>query len=200
MRRSIVTPRLFSAGMVGLKVFCAICLSILLAACSALPPGSTPTAEARLGPPLETFHLRGRAMLRQDQRIDHFRFDWQHSLELDDLLITSPFGQGVGKVRRDATGASLRLADGRIEHAETLQTLTQRLFGTAIPLHELADWLRGARPQKTGTADGWSIDVEQVDTVSDPDPAVVRSLPRIQVMRSEDRLLRLVVDERETTQ
>lgn len=195
----LISPPAGVASIIRLKLAVVTGLSIFLAACSALPTSSdTALATSPLGPPVEVFHLRGRALLRQEQRIDHFRFDWQHSEERDALLIASPFGQGIGKVSRDATGASLRLADGRSERADSLEALAERLFGTAIPLSELANWLRGAYPQTAGSAGGWSIDIEQVDTLGQPESGATRVLPRVQVLRKEDLLLRLIVDERES--
>lgn len=199
MSLTLGTPACDTTGSPGWKLAVIAALSIILSACGALPTGHDATlATPPLGPPVETFHLRGRAMLRQDQRVDHFRFDWQHSTERDTLLITSPFGQGVGKVSRDATGASLRLADGRTDRAESLETIAEQLFGTPIPLGELANWLRGTYPQTVGGVGEWSVEVEQIDTVRASGAQTTHTLPRVQLLRNQDLLLRLIVDERES--
>lgn len=173
-------------------------LSAVLTACVALPPPSEAlAATTRLGPPLEQFMVRGRAMLRQGERVDHFRFAWQHSPDQDDLLLSSPLGQGVARVTRDAAGARLRQASGEEILASDLNALSERLFGTAVPIASLADWLRGGQPDPHGDVGGWQVITEQTDTVVAPSTQLTHTLPRIQVIRREDITLRWVIDERE---
>lgn len=166
----------------------AACVALLLAACASLP---MPTDQA-LGPALESFALAGRLALRQGERSDHLRFDWEHSPGVDNLLLTTPLGQGVARVRRDAGGASLETAAGRRHAAADWESLTQQVFGVVLPLDDLPEWLRGAHPGRDGEVAGWRVRVTEVSPFRQG-----RLLPRVLEVRKDDIELRLVVDERD---
>lgn len=173
----------------------------LLSSCSLLPT-TAPEPELLPGPPVEHFQISGRAMLRHQQRLDHFRFDWSHDPRRDELMITSPFGQGLAQIVSTETRAELRWPEGRTEQAANLPTLASQLFGQPIPLGELSEWLRGARAQRSGQIDGWQITVESIRRVSGAADSKDSShvLPKTLNIRRDDTLLRLVVDDQEATQ
>lgn len=136
-----------------------------------------------LGPPLQRFAADGRISLRQGGRSDHLRFDWQHEPERDVVLFSTPLGQGLAELGREAGGAWLRVPGQAEQRAPDLAALTLRLFGAALPLDELATWLRGARPQLAGEVDGWQV----VVTASAPHRGHL--LPqRIEALRDEVEL------------
>ena len=148
-------------------------------------------ALAPLGPALESFALSGRIALRQGSRSDHLRFDWEHAPGSDMLLLTTPLGQGVARVQRDANGASLVTANGQHRVAANWKVLTQQVFGVELPLDDLPEWLRGARPDRRGEVAGWAVNVTEVSPSRQR-----RLLPRVIEVHKDDIELRLVVDER----
>jgi outer membrane lipoprotein LolB len=82
-------------------------------------------------------HYRGEAASGQ--------LAWRHDAARDEVLINSPFGQGVARVTRQAAGATLVLADARRYSAPDAESLTEQVLGFRLPLKGLADWVR-ARP------------------------------------------------------
>lgn len=165
------------------------CLAVfLLAACAELPPQSG--ASLGLGPPLQSFASNGRISLRQGERSDHLQFDWQHAPERDVVLFSSPLGQGLAELGRDATGGAWLVVPGEsAQRAPDLRALAQRLFGVPLPLDVLAEWLRGARPVLSGDVDGWRV------VVTETAPFGQHRLPRRLEVRRDDIELRIVVDD-----
>lgn len=157
----------------------------LASACTTLAtaPGPEP-----LGPPLAAFSAAGRLALRQGARSDHLGFDWTHSDAHDRVLFLSPLGQGVAEIVRDGSGVRLIRPDAATIAEPDLAALALRLFGTPLPLGELADWLRGARGSG-GDVDGWRIDITSAM------PSGQRRLPRRIEVRRDDVLLTLIVTE-----
>jgi outer membrane lipoprotein LolB len=104
-------------------------------------PAETPSAPARRA--LEAFVLEGRFSLRQDERNDSGRLVWRHAPGGDELLISSPFGQGIAEIAATPGEARLTAADGRVFTAPDVPALTERALGYRLPLARLADWVRG---------------------------------------------------------
>ncbi|MBI5899396.1 MAG: outer membrane lipoprotein LolB [Rhodocyclales bacterium] len=157
-----------------------------LAACAELGPVRNDTMPA-LGPALERFAADGRISLRQGDRSDHLQFDWQHAPGRDVVLFSSPLGQGLAELGREAGAAWLKLPGKPAQRAADLPTLAQQVFGVALPLDVLAEWLGGARPQPEGEVDGWQI------MVTESAPYRERRLPRRIEIRRDDIELKIVV-------
>jgi outer membrane lipoprotein LolB len=150
------------------------------------------SSTAGIGPPVDRFSVAGRLSLRQGQRRDHLRFDWRHSAQGDALLLSTPIGQGLAEILRDAAGARLiRPGEATVE-ATDLAALAQQVFGMPLPLQELAEWLRGARGVR-GAVAGWSIGV--VDAVTRGEGTAVRRLPRRIDASRDDVELTLVIED-----
>lgn len=162
-------------------------LVLLLAGCAAPPERP---ADAPLGPAVDSFAVVGRLMLRQGERRDHLRIDWEHDPDTDTLMLSTPLGQGVARLSRDPLGATLVLADGRRVRAADWRALAAEVLGTPLPLDELPEWLRGARPRRTNVVDGWRVDVAETSMHRGS------LLPRALEARRDDVELRLLVDER----
>lgn len=158
---------------------------LFLAACAAPQPGVSPG----LGPPVPRFAAEGRISLRQGEHSDHLRFRWEHTPERDALLLMSPLGQGLAELTRDATGARLVQANRAPISADNLPQLARRVVGAPLPLEALADWLRGARAELGGEADGWQV------MVSDSSAFGQRRLVRVLEARRGDVDLKLVIDD-----
>lgn len=139
---------------------------LMLAACAELPfttHGATSgLVGTKLGPAIDRFSVSGRLSLRQGERRDPLRFRWEHSPERDSVLLMSPWGQGLAELQRDATGARLLRGTQAPMVAENMRQLTEAVFGTALPLEELANWLRGVYADTAGEVDGWQVNVRDV--------------------------------------
>jgi outer membrane biogenesis lipoprotein LolB len=94
---------------------------LALAACAELGPGSQ-----RAMPPWvrrsNASSLDGRISLRQGDRSDHLQFDWQHAPGRDVVLFSSPLGQGLAELGREAGGAWLKLPGKPEQRAADLPT------------------------------------------------------------------------------
>ncbi|MDR2788460.1 MAG: lipoprotein insertase outer membrane protein LolB [Candidatus Accumulibacter sp.] len=111
----------------------------LLAGCAAMPPAGVP---ARRGAS-EDFRLEGRFSLRQGERNHSGRLIWRHTAAGDDLLLASPFGQGVAEIVSTAGQATLITGDGKVFTAPDVPSLTERALGYRLPLDRLSEWVRG---------------------------------------------------------
>ncbi len=181
-----------------MRVWLAGFAALLLTACGALQEQSG--VGESLGPPLQSFAADGRISLRQGQRSDHLQFDWRHAPGRDVVLFSSPLGQGLAELGRDASGAWL-VVPGEVERrAPDLSTLAQQVFGTPLPLEALAEWLRGAQPAASGEVDGWRIAVTEsalhgtLSAGETASPAGKRRLPRRLEASRDDVELRIVID------
>lgn len=115
--------------------------AVLLAGCATGPTTSGSASPSR--DELATFALDGRFSLRQDDRNYSGRLSWKHTATGDDVLLASPFGQGVAQITVSATEAVLTTSDGKAFSAENVEVLTDRVLGYRLPLPLLADWVRG---------------------------------------------------------
>ncbi len=113
----------------------------LLAGCAApLPrPDTVPLSREAL----DAFVLEGRFSLRQEERNHSGRLSWKHSAEHDEVLLASPFGQGIAEILVDADVATLTTSDGKVYSAADVPTLTEQVLGYRLPLALLTDWVRG---------------------------------------------------------
>ena len=70
---------------------------------------------------------------------------WRHASAGDDVLISSPLGQGVARIVREHGEVTLTTAQREQYRAPDAESLTQKVLGFRLPLGGLADWVR-ARP------------------------------------------------------
>lgn len=110
---------------------------MLLAACAA--PGFVLPAKD-----LE-FELAGRIAMKYRDEAASGNIAWRHSVRDDELLLTSPLGQGLARLARAGGEITLTTQDGREYKAADAESLTEQALGFRLPLAGLADWVR-ARP------------------------------------------------------
>lgn len=110
-----------------------LCLA-LLAAC-ATTPASLPAGAS--------FELTGRVAVRSDQEAASGRLFWRHGPAFDDLIISTPLGQGIAEITRRAERYTLTTADSRRVTASDPEALTAQALGWRLPLAGLPDWVRG---------------------------------------------------------
>lgn len=176
-----------------------LCVVALLGACAAVPssPGSVAVAKRDA---LDDFSLEGRFSLRHEEQNYSGRLSWRHSGADNELLLASPFGQGLAQLTTSERGAQLTMSDGQVYAAADSEALTREVLGYPLPLARLTDWVRGRAAtgelELDGSGrplllrhDGWRIDYEY-----DGDDA--QALPNRLVARRDDGLeLRLRIDE-----
>ena len=169
---------------------------VLFAGCAAIEPQPAP-----VGPIGDSFFLSGRVSVKYGAEAVSGRISWQHDPASDDLLISTPLGQGVARiVRRDAM-VSLTTSDQKVYQASDVESLTEQALGWRLPLAGLPDWVRGraaaGAPAQTRAdasprlaelrQSGWLV--EFLD-FNGPD-----GLPSRLRLSREDVEIRLVIDE-----
>jgi outer membrane lipoprotein LolB len=168
---------------------------LLFAGCAAIE--ERPTTELAG----EAFYLSGRVSVKYGSEAASGRISWRHDSASDDLLFSSPLGQGVARVVwRDAV-ASLTTPDQKVYQAADVETLTEQVLGWRLPLAGMPDWVRGraapgapAQTQADGSRrlaelrqSGWLVEFL--------DYAGEGGLPSRLRMSHRDMELRLVIDE-----
>lgn len=134
-------------------------LAMLLAACT--------STEIKPDLSRPEFELSGR--LAASFRDDAFtgNVNWRHAREGDELIISTPLGQGVARILRQGEAVMLTTADRREYRAADTELLTERVLGFRLPLEGLADWVRG-RPAPALESRGWRIEVQERDAAGRP--------------------------------
>jgi outer membrane lipoprotein LolB len=108
---------------------------LLLAACAA-PGFLHPVADVE-------FELSGRIAVRYRDDAGSGNVAWRHGAQDDELLLTSPLGQGIARIVRKGDEVVLTSQDGREFRAADAESLTEQVLGFRVPLLGLADWVRG---------------------------------------------------------
>jgi outer membrane lipoprotein LolB len=168
-----------------------------LAGCAALPQSPGNPAAARRDA-IDDFSLEARFSLRHEDQNYSGRLTWRHSGGDDELLLASPFGQGLAQLVSGRHSAQLTMSDGQVYTAEDGAALTRQVLGYPLPVAQLADWVRGrgaaiesdprGRPLRL-RQDGWNIvyDYDSDDAQASPS--------RIVAQRDDGAELRLRIDE-----
>jgi outer membrane lipoprotein LolB len=115
-----------------------IWVCLLLSGCAAIDQRPAPA-----GPIGEAFYLSGRVSVKYGTEAASGKISWQHDPAGDDLLITTPFGQGLARIVRSDALVSLTTADQKVYQANDVETLTGQVLGWRLPLAGLPDWVRG---------------------------------------------------------
>ncbi|MEW6688423.1 MAG: lipoprotein insertase outer membrane protein LolB [Pseudomonadota bacterium] len=89
------------------------------------------------------FDLAGRFAVQYRDEAASGSVAWRHAADGDEMLLSSPFGQGLARLVRTREMVTLTTSEGRDASAADAEELTERLLGFRIPLGGLADWVRG---------------------------------------------------------
>jgi outer membrane lipoprotein LolB len=127
--------------------------SVLLASCAGLAPA--PRTEVPGRDALDNFALEGRFSLRYEDKSYSGRLSWRHDSIRNELLLASPFGQGMAEISTDEGGARLTTSDGKLYSAPSVEELTSQVLGYPLPLAQLTDWIRGRATAGTRDTDGF---------------------------------------------
>lgn len=149
-----------------------------------MPPEGVPARPPRHE--VSAFAFEGRLAVRQGETRHYANIAWRHDAAHDEILLTTPLGQGVAELARDATGARLTMADRRRFEAPDWEALSAQVFGAPLPLAGLPRWLLGETLPPDA---GWHFEILDRESAS-PD-----ALPILIEMKREDIELRLKIDE-----
>ncbi len=118
-----------------MRSLCAGAALLLLAACAA-PGFLLPATDLE-------FELAGRIAVRYRDDAGSGNIAWRHGARADEMLLTTPFGQGIARLARADDEITLTTQDGREFRAADAESLTEQVLGFRLPLRGLADWVRG---------------------------------------------------------
>jgi outer membrane lipoprotein LolB len=169
---------------------------LLIAGCATIEEQATPA-----GPIGDAFRLSGRVAVKYGAGAASGKITWQHDVAGDDLLFSTPLGQGVARIVRRDDLVSLTTSDQKVYEASDVETLTEQVLGWRLPLAGLPDWVRGraavgapAQTRLDGSQrlaelrqSGWLV--EFLDYKSENGPPALLRLSR------EDVEIRLVIDQ-----
>jgi len=111
--------------------------------------------------PLE-FDLAARIAARYGQDSFTGNLAWRHAPDGDEMLITTPFGQGVARIVREGEAVQLTTAEPRTYRSNDAEDLTERVLGFRVPIVGLAAWVQG-RPAPELERRGWKVQVQEYD-------------------------------------
>ena len=118
-----------------MRSFCVAVAALLLAACAA-PRFTLPPLDAE-------FEIAGRIAVKYRDDAGSGTIAWRHASRVDEMLLTTPFGQGIARLARAGDEITLTTQDGREFRAADAESLTNQVLGFRLPLLGLADWVRG---------------------------------------------------------
>lgn len=114
--------------------YAAIAALLVLAAC----------AQVELKPPASPeFELLARIAARYGEEAFSGNVHWRHASSGDEMLVSTPLGQGVARIVRQGDAVQLTTAEQKVYRATDTESLTERTLGFRLPLEGLADWVRG---------------------------------------------------------
>ena len=144
----------------------AIAAAAALGACASLPEAGRPLPGG--------FELSGRVAVRHGKDAASGKIFWRHSDDSDELLITSPIGQGIARISRERDQFRLVTGDDKEYRAPDAESLTEQALGWRLPLAGLADWVQAraspGRPVEMRSdadqglelrQDGWRVAYEE---------------------------------------
>lgn len=131
------------------------------------------------------FAFVGRLAVRQGETRHHVNVDWRHDARRDEILLTTPLGQGIAELVQDASGARLTLADRRGYAADNWSDLSRQVFGFPLPLGASSRWLLG----DLSATEGWRV------TIVERERPVPDALPTVIELERDDIFVRLKIDE-----
>ena len=143
------------------------------------------------------FELLGRIAARYGSEAFTGNILWRHAGAGDEMLISTPLGQGLARIVREGDAVQLTTAEGKEFRAPDSESLTERTLGFRLPLEGLADWVQGratpgvpAKEQKASGGKlqaldqrGWHVDYQ---AYGDERPSLMR-------LTYEDVELRLAI-------
>src|SRR5262245_35688496 len=103
------------------------------------------------------FELNGRIAARYGKESFSGNVAWRHAERSDEMLLSTPLGQGVARIVREGDAIVLTTAEPREYRARDAESLTEQVLGFRVPLEGLALWVRG-QPAPELEARGWKVE------------------------------------------
>jgi outer membrane lipoprotein LolB len=116
--------------------------------------------------PLE-FSLAGRIAARSGKDAFTGNIAWRHARDGDEMLITTPTGQGVAQIIRQGDAVVLKTAEPREYRAADSEELTERVLGFRLPIEGLAETVQG-QPSPLLEGRGWKVEYQEFDAEHRP--------------------------------
>ncbi|KVW97379.1 lipoprotein insertase outer membrane protein LolB [Thiobacillus denitrificans] len=173
-----------------------VLLLALTAGCATMPP---PLSADAVPPLSANWTLQGRIGVQAGEQSLSGQIHWQHSVATDEVLLTSPLGQGVARIVRDADGVALEVPNQPTRRAPDAESLTREALGYTLPVAGLAWWVQ-ARPdpgsvfEATHDAAGRLAQLKQNGWVIDYLQYAADGRPRRLAVAREGLQIRLVAD------
>lgn len=89
------------------------------------------------------FDLLGRVLVAYDGGAFTANVRWEHSADQDEIWLMTPTGQTLAHIVDTEQGATLTRADQQQYRAGSVEALTRKALGWALPLGLLQYWVRG---------------------------------------------------------
>jgi len=118
----------------------------ILCGCATTP--SVPPSTAVVAPYADTLALSGRLNVRYlkngNQESTTVKFDWKQDAQTTDVALFDPFGTKVAVINVTPQGATLREGGNKPPlSAPSIDALSARALGWALPVAGLRGWLQG---------------------------------------------------------
>jgi len=144
-------------------------LALVMSGCASV--ASIPVAPVQ-AEPAANWTLQGRIGIQTEAQSASGTLYWQHRERSDEVLLTSPLGQGVARIVVNADGATLDMPNQPLRQAADVESLTRETLGYALPVSGLVWWVQAlpapnsvydSRRDDAGRLsrlkqDGWVID------------------------------------------
>ncbi|MBV8031090.1 MAG: outer membrane lipoprotein LolB [Betaproteobacteria bacterium] len=121
----------------------------------------------RAAPEQPVFELAGRLAARQGEEAFSGNIAWRHGADADEMLITTPIGQGVARIVRDRNGVVLTTAEPKEYRGPDAESISEQALGYRLPLQGLADAVRGL-PATELEKRGWKVEILERDAEGRP--------------------------------
>ena len=185
--------------LLRLRGIVSMLLLVALAGCALSPPRPERAMPRPARAAIAAYELSGRISIRQGDHRYEANLWWRHDRPHDKILLTTPFGQGIAELSRDATGAHLLTSDRREFSGPDWQTLSVKVFGFVLPLMSLPRWVLGDAPDgatrdAVGRAqqfsdDGWRVNYREYEGPG------TDALPQLIDLNRGDIAIRLKIDD-----
>lgn len=122
----------------------ALACALAVAGCATTPVPPAAPVDTRAPLP-ERWSMQGRIGVKTPEQSLSGNMRWTHRGDADELLLTSPLGQGVARIVRDADGVTLEVPNRPARRAADAESLTAAVLGYGLPVAGLTWWVQ-ARP------------------------------------------------------
>ena len=113
------------------------------------------------------FSPAGRIAVRSGNEAFTGNIAWRHVKSGDEILLSTPTGQGVAQILRQGDAVVLKTSEGKEYRAVDSESLTERVLGFRLPIEGLAETVQG-RPSPVLEGRGWKIEYQDYDAQKRP--------------------------------